>query len=157
MRTTLIALLMSAALAGCGTKNTTSSETAITTGADSATTTDGQPQCYALTTDSDTVRMSLTQQGSNVSGTLLYQLAGKDRNTGTVSGQMRGDTLLANYTFQSEGQESVREVAFLTKDDGFVEGYGPVQEQNGKMIFTPNTPLTFELNRVLTKVTCPNE
>lgn len=146
---------MTAALAGCGTKNTTTSEAA--TGTDSAMTTIGQMQCYALITNGDTVRLSLTQQGSDMNGTLYYQLAGKDRNTGTLSGQMRGDTLLADYTFQSEGVESVREVAFLAKDGGFVEGYGPVQEAGSKMIFTPKAPLTFEMNRLLTKTTCPNE
>ncbi len=105
----------------------------------------------------DTVRLNLNQQSGEVTGTLLYQLDGKDRNTGTLRGQMRGDTLLAKYTFQSEGQESTREVVFLAKDGGFVEGYGDVQEQNGTMVFTPGTTLTFETDRVLIKTDCLNQ
>ncbi len=160
MKTQLIILLIAAALTGCGTKNTTTAETttaeapAMTA---PASTTDGQMQCYALVTGGDTVRLSMTQQGSAVNGTLYYQLSGKDRNTGTISGQMRGDTLLANYTFQSEGVASVREVAFLAKDGGFAEGYGDVQEEGGKMVFTPNAPLTFEMGRVLMKEACPDQ
>ena len=159
MKTPWILLLIAVALTGCGTKNATTQETATTETAptETASATDGQPQCYALITASDTVRLSMTQRGSEVTGTMLVQLSEKDRNTGTLQGQMRGDTLLANYTFQSEGQESVREVVFLAKDGGFVEGYGPVQEQNGKMVFTPNAPLTFEMDRVLKKTTCLNE
>lgn len=157
MKTPLFTLLMAVSLTGCGTKNATTSEASTAgTATDSVLVTDGQIKCYALTTDSDTVRLSLTRQGSEVTGTLLVQLAGKDRNTGTLRGQMRGDTLLANYTFQSEGQESVREVAFLAQNGTFVEGYGPVQEQNGKMIFTPGTALTFDANRALIKTDCPN-
>ena len=154
----LIILLLAAVLTGCGTKNANTSETAATTetATDSAAATNGSLQCYALVANGDTVRLSLTQRGNDVNGTLYYQLAGKDRNTGTLSGQMRGDTLLADYTFQSEEQASRRKVAFLAKDGGFVEGYGPVQEQNGAMLFTPGTTLTFNTDRVLTKTDCSN-
>ena len=159
MKTLLNTLLVIAVLTGCGTKNATSSETVTTTETvtNSAGATEGPMQCYALITNGDTVRLSLTQRGNDVSGTLHYQLAGKDRNTGTLSGQMRGDTLLATYTFQSEGQVSKREVAFLATDGGFVEGYGPVQEQNGAMLFTPGTTLTFNTDRILTKTDCSNQ
>lgn len=157
MKTQLLTCLIAATLVGCNTKKSTTSESesSLPTGSESGTASESQAQCYALTTASDTVRLNITRQGDAVTGTLLYQLAGKDKNTGTLSGKMRGDTLLADYTFQSEGQESVRQVAFLAKDGGFAEGYGPVQEQAGKMMFTPNAPLTFESNRVLTKATCP--
>lgn len=152
MKTPLLTLLVAAALTGCGTKNATTADTDATETASGSV-----ARCYALMTAGDTVRLNLNQQGNEVTGTMLVQLAEKDRNTGTLQGQMRGDTLLANYTFQSEGQESVREVVFLAKDGGFVEGYGPVQEQDGKMVFTPGAPLTFEMNRVLTKTTCSGE
>ncbi len=161
MKNTLLPLLLIATiLTGCGTEKTTATESAtateITTGSAPPVTT-GASGCYALIAAGDTVRLNLSQQDSVVTGTLLYQLAGKDRNTGTLRGQMRGDTLLARYTFQSEGQESVREVAFLAKDGGFAEGYGDVQEQNGAMVFTPGAFLTFETDRVLTKEACPNQ
>lgn len=158
MKNNLFLLLLAATtLTGCGTKKTTTTESDMAPASESATATGSEPQCYALMASGDTVWLNLNQQGSDVTGTLLVQLAGKDRNTGTLSGQMRGDTLLADYTFQSEGQESRREVAFLAKDGGFVEGYGPVQEQNGAMVFTPGTALTFDTKQVLTKIDCPNE
>ncbi len=158
MKNTLFTLLALAVLVGCKTKKSAASEStaSVSTTSGSVTASDSQLQCYALMTKGDTVRLSLTQTGNDVTGDLLYQLSGKDRNTGMIHGTMHGDTLLADHNFQSEGVESVREVAFLAREGGFVEGYGPVQEQKGKMVFTPNTSLTFGSDRVLTKVTCPN-
>ncbi len=110
--------------------------------------------CYALIMNGDTVRLTVRQTGNDVSGKLLYQLTGKDRNTGTIRGTMHGDTLLADYMFRSEGAESVREVAFLTQKGGFLEGFGPVEEKNGRMSFTPNTTITFSGDRLLRKGDC---
>ena len=67
---------------------------------------------------------------------------------------MNGDTLLADYTFQSEGTESVRQVAFLKKGDGFVEGYGDVEDQGGKMVFKNTAMLDFGSGTAFTKVPC---
>lgn len=153
MMNSSLTLLVVATLAGCGTNE--SEDTKSTTSPKSAST--SELQCYALMAAGDTVRLNLNQQGSEVTGTLVYQLARKDSNIGTLNGQMRGDTLLATYTFQSEGQESKRAVAFLAKDGGFVEGYGNVQQQNDAMVFTPGTILTFGTDRLLTKIDCSNQ
>ena len=37
---------------------------------------------------------------------MLYQLKEKDRNDGTLQGTINGDTLIADYTFSSEGMLS---------------------------------------------------
>ena len=66
---------------------------------------------------------------------------------------MYGDTLLAEYIFKSEGITSIREVAFLKQDDSFVEGYGDVEEQYGKMVFKNRSALSFT-GKVLHKVDC---
>lgn len=150
MRKLLIAILLfCGSLSGCQSKKQ-QTETAQTSAADSSAT-----KCYAYYTDKDTVRLTMTQTGESVSGDLMYQLSGKDRNTGTISGRLQGDTLLADYTFQSEGVESVREVAFLTKDGGLVEGYAPVAEQNSKMVFSDRNALKFTSNMPLRPISCP--
>lgn len=110
--------------------------------------------CYALAMNGDTVRLTVRQTGNEVTGKLLYQLSGKDRNTGTIKGTMHGDTLLADYTFQSEGMESIREIAFLAQKGGFLEGFGPVEEKNGLMRFTPNTHQAFSGDRILQQADC---
>jgi hypothetical protein len=113
------------------------------------------PQCYAYTTGKDTVRLTLQTTQPTVTGQLTYRYFEKDRNQGTIRGTMRGDTLLADYTFQSEGQESVRQVAFLRRSAGFVEGYGDVTERAGKTVFAQPRALQFNSNNPLLPVACP--
>lgn len=112
-------------------------------------------RCYGYTQGESRVALRLDPaEGNSVRGNLTYELAGKDRNTGTLAGEMRGDTLWARYTFQSEGRESVREVVFLTQADGLHEGVGPVAERDGAMVFTDRGALKFDQMPVLTKVEC---
>ena len=150
----LIALVVGLCWISCQNRKTATETTAdaTTTGtsaADKPTTT-----CYAYTSAADTMRLTMNRTGDAVTGDLLYKLSGKDRNTGTITGTMHGDTLRADYSFQSEGVESVREVAFLVSDDKLTEGYGPVAETNGKMLFTPDAKLDFASKMALAKVAC---
>lgn len=92
--------------------------------------------CYQYLTNGDTVEMELVVgPGDVVSGELLYQIAEKDRNKGTFKGIIYMDTILADYTFMSEGKQSVREVTFLRKDSSLTEGYAAMEEADGKMQF----------------------
>ncbi|AQG80120.1 hypothetical protein [Spirosoma montaniterrae] len=152
-----ILLVGVALLAACqGQKKTdeTTSTTVATGETTAAVTTAPAPQCYAYYSAKDTVSAQLTMMDTTVAGTLLYRLSGKDANTGTLSGRMMGDTLMADYTFMSEGQESVRQVAFLVKNNELSEGYGNVSEQNGKMVFSDKSGLKFPGTMVLKKVDC---
>lgn len=158
MKTTnLLTLLTVFLLCGCNSNKSNTDEATLkdSTSAASPMTAKSQTHCYALMTpQGDTIILNLTQQGIDVQGTLMYSLFEKDRNTGTLRGRMHGDTLRADYTFESEGVESVREVVFLAKKDGFVEGYGPVEETEKKTIFSPGATLTFDLEEVLKKTEC---
>ena len=113
------------------------------------------PECYAYRTDTDTVRLTLQTTQPTVTGQLAYRYFEKDRNQGTISGTMHGDTLLADYTFQSEGTTSVRQVAFLRRDIGLVEGFGPMAEHQGKLIFTQPQKLEYDAKYTLLPVPCP--
>lgn len=113
--------------------------------------------CYALLNNGDTVELSLTVMPDNrVTGDLLYKLAGKDRNSGTIAGSMLGDTLKADYTFMSEGQTSVRTVIFLKQDSVLTEGYGPMEEVNGKMQFKSDAAIDFSKGLRLMLMNCKN-
>jgi hypothetical protein len=113
------------------------------------------PQCYAYTTAKDTVRLTLATTQPMVTGQLSYRYFEKDRNEGTIRGALHGDTLRAEYTFQSEGVASVREVAFLRQGNGFVEGYGDVVERGGAMVFKQPQHLKFNSTNALLPVPCP--
>lgn len=110
--------------------------------------------CYEYAKGSNKVRLSIVISDNIVIGDLLFEYYQKDKNKGTIQGEMKGDTLFADYRFMSEGVNSIREVAFLRKGNVWVEGYGDVEEQNGKFVFKNNAALTFNNYMVLHKVSC---
>jgi hypothetical protein len=110
--------------------------------------------CYGYTKGRDTVKMSMQIRGKEVSGDLTYNLYEKDKNVGSIAGELIGDTVLVDYTFNSEGSKSVRQVAFLKKGDQLTEGYGDVAEQNGKTVFKDRSKLKFAGIIVLSKDSC---
>ncbi|WP_037328197.1 hypothetical protein [Runella zeae] len=157
MKTThLLTFLTVALLCGCNSNKTNTDEATLKDSTSAASViAKSQTQCYALmTAQGDTITLTLTQQGLDVHGTLVYSLFEKDRNIGTLRGRMHADTLRADYTFESEGVESVREVVFLAKGENFVEGYGSTEETDNKTIFSPGAILTFDSEEVLKKTEC---
>ncbi|SHN67044.1 hypothetical protein SAMN05444395_10462 [Flavobacterium fryxellicola] len=100
--------------------------------------------------------MQLMVKGNQVtSGKLSYNFYEKDKNEGTLIGVLKGDTLVADYTFMSKGISSVRQVVFLRKGNIYVEGYGDVVEvASGKVIFKDIKQLKFDGKSVLSKVDC---
>ena len=157
MKTTLLSLLaIGTILTACNTK--TAQESAGETAADTATVAAppvATASCYAYTANKDTITLRLTVTGAAVTGELAYKLFEKDKNTGTIQGGMKGDTLLADYTFMSEGTESVRQVAFLRGGDTFTEGYAAVRQEGSRMVFEKTGDLKFNGNMALKKVSCP--
>jgi len=138
-------------LAACREQATQTAEVPAAT----ATTAPAGPQCYAYSSAKDTVRLTLNTTQPTVTGQLSYRYFEKDRNEGTIRGAMHGDTLRAEYTFQSEGVASVREVAFLRRGTSFIEGYGDVVERGGAMVFKQPQNLKFGTTNALIAVPCP--
>ena len=115
-------------------------------------------QCCAWKSNGSVVEMSFNVNShQEVNGKLSYNLVGKDKNEGTLIGNMKGDTLIADYTFNSEGVSSVREVVFLQKDGSFIEGYGDVVDANNKVSFKDKSKLKFDAKNTLVKVDCKVE
>lgn len=112
--------------------------------------------CYVFTSHTDSVFMKINIADDLVTGNLTYKLFQKDQNIGTLQGTIKGDTLIADYKFMSEGTESVREVAFLKQGNDFVEGYGDVEEKNGKMLFKNRSTLNFNNQIILKHIKCTN-
>lgn len=115
---------------------------------------DSAINCYQYATQSDTVTLKLIHIGENITGTLVYQLKEKDSNKGTIQGVMRGDVLLADYTFMSEGTQSVRQVAFKQNGNTFIEGYGESVDENGVMKFKNADSLNFNSSIKLQEIQC---
>lgn len=111
--------------------------------------------CYVYIKNRDTATLKLNLEGEELTGALDYKLFEKDSNKGKIAGEMKGDTIIAEYTFDSEGMRSVREVVFVKKDDGNIyEGFGEVTEKDGKMVFKNRSTLKFSPTMVFTKTDC---
>jgi hypothetical protein len=110
--------------------------------------------CYRYATESDTIILKAIHVGKSITGILVYKFKEKDKNQGTIQGAMRGNILLADYTFMSEGIQSVRQVAFKLEGNTFTEGYGDSYDRNGKMIFKNVDSLFFSSSIKLTEVAC---
>ena len=111
--------------------------------------------CYVYINNKDTASLKINIEGEELTGDLNYNLFEKDRNKGTIAGEMKGDTIIAEYTFDSEGLRSVREVVFVKRIDGNIyEGTGEVIEKGGKMVFKDRSALKFSPSMVFTKTNC---
>jgi hypothetical protein len=89
-----------------------------------------------------------------VTGNLKYDWAQKDRNIGTVEGVVKDSLIVANYTFQSEGTTSVRQVVFRINGNELTEGFGPVTTSGDTTMFSDIANLQFQNDRTFKKVEC---
>ena len=111
-------------------------------------------KCYRYANAGDTILLKQTRIGDVVTGTLVYDFKEKDDNRGTIQGSMRGNLFIADYTFQSEGVQSVRQVAFKLQENSLIEGYGDIITQDDKVIFKNLDSLKFNESMKLTEIAC---
>jgi hypothetical protein len=105
--------------------------------------------CYTYAKGMDTISMTLAMNANNANGELQFKNHQKDSSSGTFSGTFIGDTLFADYTFQSEGTTSVMEKVFLKKGNTLVAGFGDMEERNNKQCFIDPKNVTFDPNGIV--------
>ena len=110
--------------------------------------------CYRYVNAGDTVLLKLIHVGDAITGTLVYDYKEKDDNKGTIQGSMRGNLFVADYTFQSEGIQSVRQVAFKLEENSFIEGYGDINSADDKVRFKNLDSLKFNDSMRLVEIDC---
>lgn len=91
--------------------------------------------CYVATLQQDVYSMNIiSQEGSDIEGTLVFNNYEKDSSSGSLKGSYEDGILFGRYVFQSEGMNSDMEVIFKKVEDGFIRGYGPVDETGENFI-----------------------
>lgn len=111
-------------------------------------------ECFQHIANNDTVTLSLDIMNNSVTGSLSYNIYEKDKSIGTIAGEMKGDTLIADYTFFAEGVTSASEVVFLKRNNQVIQGFGETTTSNGKQIFKNRSTLDFSDSLVLTALEC---
>jgi len=111
-------------------------------------------ECFQYVDDKDTVRLTTHVDGTNLTGTLDYEIFEKDKNSGTIEGEIRDVVIIAEYTFISEGVSSKRQVVFKNTEDGWKEGYGEMKSVDGIPVQISIDSLNYSHNMSLTPVPC---
>lgn len=114
--------------------------------------TTAKSDCYLYDENNTRIELTLQLNEKKASGTIEYALAEKDKNTGTFEGIFENNILIADYTFQSEGKESVRQVAFQLQGEQLVEGYGELTADGTKFIDV--SKISYNSTMPLTKTNC---
>ena len=158
----IVCLVVAVACSNSTTESTTLEEGALEgsvhAGAADTIITNAQPfvldGCYEMTMKKDSAFMQLQLTDSVVTGTLNFNFFEKDNNKGTVKGVLRGDKIIADYTFQSEGLTTVLEVIFQLQDKTLVQGFGDLQEKGGKLVFADPDNLQYQSGNPFIKTDC---
>ena len=108
--------------------------------------------CYAYNNNGNQIKMQITEVNEKVTANLNIAYSEKDANRGKFVGTLKGDKLVGTYTFNSEGIESAREMAFLVKGAQLIEGYGEMDESGTK--FKDINTIKYTSTMPLKKVDC---
>ncbi len=111
--------------------------------------------CYTSILKKDTATLKInTTNDDKVSGDLVYKHFEKDNNSGTIKGKVQDSLIIAEYTFQSEGMTSVREVVFKIKGENLVEGYGDINMNGDTARFKDLSQLKYQNGQPFVKGEC---
>lgn len=111
--------------------------------------------CYMEATGKDTLFITLDDNLGTITGKMRYKNFEKDSSFGDVMGTQNGDTLKLNYTFESEGTTSDREIYFLKKDGNLIEGIGEHKTEGNRDFYANTGQLKYE-GHTLKAADCTN-
>ncbi|MGC1632116.1 MAG: hypothetical protein WA749_08395 [Gelidibacter sp.] len=159
MKTFLNIVVATLVLVGISCKETTKEnvETIDMENQNKATLSKIEEQCFWYAKNKDTIKLMLKENKTLVTGKMVINLYEKDGSHGSFEGILKGDTLFADYDFESEGITSKRELIFLKKGNTLLQGYGDVEEEGQHTtVFKKGAKITFDEKFPLTAVDCKN-
>jgi hypothetical protein len=109
--------------------------------------------CYVATLAKDVYTLKIgSQQGQSFDGSLSFKNFEKDSSSGTYKGTYKNDILLGDYSFSSEGMDSVMQVIFKKSGDDFIRGYGDLDETGTRFANLQN--ISYDSKAVFKVVDC---
>jgi hypothetical protein len=105
-------------------------------------------QCYTAIYETDTIDLKInTLKNGKISGTMDMKLVNMPIKVGKISGEFRGDTLFADYSFIQGTNDKVvfkNPMAFLKSGKKFILGNGKIETYLGASYFAKGEPIDFE-------------
>ncbi|GAA0877252.1 hypothetical protein GCM10009119_02200 [Algoriphagus jejuensis] len=111
-------------------------------------------ECFQAVNGKDTIRLRIQPEEVNVTGELAYLWSEKDKSWGKIEGTLEDSLLIAEYTFLSEGDTSIRQVVFKRFKEGWKEGYGEINEVDGVVAYKNIDSLDYSHEVNLVSVPC---
>lgn len=101
---------------------------------------------YRAIDKDDTATFKVSVTDGQFKGTLEINYHGSFKDSGEVSGYVRGDTLAGNYLFQHYGMEQLRRipVSLLKKEDKLILGVGSMEIYLDRTYFKKNMPIDYK-------------
>jgi hypothetical protein len=104
--------------------------------------------CYKALYEKDTIDLKInTLEDGKITGDMEMRILDMPVKRGKLSGEFRGDTLFASYTFIQGGYEKKtykNPMAFLKKADELILGNGKIEVAMGASYFAKGEPIDFE-------------
>lgn len=112
-------------------------------------------ECFVYSNNKDSASLRMWGTGNNIIlGELFYKPHEKDNNSGTIYGIIKGDTIIVDYKFESEGVYSKRQVVWLRQGDKLLEATGDSYQVNGDVKFKNINKLAFGKSIIFQKTNC---
>jgi hypothetical protein len=112
-----------------------------------AITQDSIKGCYIAYLAKDVYTLSvLSQDGESFDGKLSFKNFEKDSSSGTYVGTYKNGILLGDYSFSSEGMNSVMQVIFKKSGNNFIRGYGDLNGEGTR--FSDLNKITYDNSQV---------
>ncbi len=111
-------------------------------------------KCYRLSTNGDTVSISISHSQDQVKGSMEISSQGGENNTAFLIGDFVGDTLIWNVWMESDGEVSKSQVAFLRKENSLIQGFGEMNFVNGVFQFKNRKAIEFMPSMQLKRIFC---
>jgi hypothetical protein len=110
--------------------------------------------CYMSILKQDTATLRINENAGLISGDLTYDRFEKDSNKGTFKGEIKDSLIIGDYTFQSEGNSSVRQVVFKISGANLIEGYGDINMSGDTATFKNISQLNYQNDQPFIKTDC---
>lgn len=112
--------------------------------------------CYIFAEGKDTTFLTLTIQGTQVTGYFAWEPWEKDGARGDLSGTLEGNKIVADWDYVIEGSEQSEEKVFVLEEDMVGEMTGELTEgEAGQLVL--KDPANAKVGNYLSRVECRNQ
>ena len=105
-------------------------------------------QCYKALYEKDTIDLKINSlENGKITGDMVMKVFEKAEKVGKITGEFKGDTLFADYSFTLVANDKVtykNPIALLKRGNELILGNGKIETYLGASYFVKGTPIDFD-------------